>query len=372
LTSRHQAQESTPIVHIPVDFAPETIVSNVPFILPKEVPLQIGTSELNARLVVKPVDAESSKPAQPSVASEGPPFIPYEISTTKSFKTAKDIENLSPTVRPATPLALPDISEDIHFEGLEDNIAEIIDVVPAVNPPPSVPSIPTGILIQLEGTSNVIEVRPDVGLAVDPPPSVPSAPSGIQLESMSNIVEVPDVGPAVNPPPSEKRPRPDSMQSQVENDRPLGFNRRQSRGFQDLIEKVPVSKSAFRRLASADEDPFPPPPPPPKVLHTGHLPTPSSSASPGRPWLVSKRLHGPRLIGHDAMKRQRRKTVTFDETCDVLTFERDDSLEDEELFSDDNDGEYDYDKTGDDEVPVTALTGIEANDSITGLADSMI
>ena len=167
----------------------------------------------------------------------------------------------------------------------------------------------------------------------------------------------------------EKRPRPDSMHSQVENDRPLGFKRRQSKGFQGLIEKEPVSKSPFRRLASADEDPFPPPPPPPKVLHTSHLPTPSSSASPGRPSLVSKRLHGPRLIGHDATKRQRRKTVTFDETCDVLTFERDDSLEDEELFSDDNDGEYDYDETGDDEVPVA---GIEANDSITGLVDSMI
>src|SRR6266851_8893667 len=89
----------------------------------------------------------------------------------------------------------------------------------------------------------------------------------------------------------EKRPRPDSMQSQVENDRPLGFKRRQSKGFQDLIEKEPVSKSPFRRPASADEDPFPPPPPPPpKVLHTSHLPTPSSSASPGRPSLVSKRL----------------------------------------------------------------------------------
>jgi hypothetical protein len=58
--------------------------------------------------------------------------------------------------------------------------------------------------------------------------------------------------------------------------------------------------------------------------------------------------------------------VTFDETCDVLTFERDDSLE-EELFSDDNDG--DYDETPDYDEPVG---GVQANDSITGLVDSMI
>ncbi|KAH9956185.1 hypothetical protein BC827DRAFT_1233366 [Russula dissimulans] len=165
----------------------------------------------------------------------------------------------------------------------------------------------------------------------------------------------------------EKRPRPDSMQSHVENEQPLGFKRRQSKGFQGLMEREPVTKSPFRRPAGEVEDPFPPAPPPPKVLHTSHLPTPSSSASPGRPSLVSKRFHGPRLIGHDVPKRQRRKTVTFDETCDVVTFERDDPLEEEELFSDDNDG--DHDETEDYEEPVG---GIEANDSITGLVDSMI
>ena len=164
----------------------------------------------------------------------------------------------------------------------------------------------------------------------------------------------------------EKRPRPDSLQSHVENERPLGFKRRQSKGFQNLIEREPVTKSPFRRPAGDVEDPFPPAPPPPKVLHTSHLPTPTSSASPGRPSLVSKRFHGPRVIGHDVPRRQRRKTVTFDETCDVFTFERDDSLE-EELFSDDNDG--DHDETEDYEEPVG---GIEANDSITGLVDSMI
>ena len=162
----------------------------------------------------------------------------------------------------------------------------------------------------------------------------------------------------------EKRPRPDSMQSHVENERPLGFKRRQSKGFQDLIEKEPVSKSPFRRPTSPVEDPFPPPPPPPKVIHASHLPTPSSSASPGRSSLVSKRLHGPRLIGHDVPKRQRRKTVTFDETCDVVTFERDDSL-DSDVFSDDDQ----YCEPQEFGVPAES---VDANDSITGLVDSMI
>ncbi len=171
------------------------------------------------------------------------------------------------------------------------------------------------------------------------------------------------------PPPrrvsGEKRPRPDSMQSHVENQRPLGFKRRQSKGFQDLIEKEPVSKSPFRRPTSPVEDPFPPPPPPLKVIHTSHLPTPSSSASPGRSSLVSKRLHGPRLIGHDVPKRQRRKTVTFDETCDVVTFERDDSL-DSDVFFDDG---VEYVEPEEDGEPAES---VEANDSITGLVDSMI
>ncbi|KAH8996298.1 hypothetical protein EDB92DRAFT_2112603 [Lactarius akahatsu] len=154
-----------------------------------------------------------------------------------------------------------------------------------------------------------------------------------------------------------------------QNERPLGFKRRQSKGFQNLIEKEPVSKSPFRRPTSPDEDPFPPPPPPPKVIHTSHLPTPSSSASPGRSSLVSKRLHGPRLIGHDVPKRQRRKTVTFDETCDVVTFERDDSL-DSDVFSDDDDD--DDDDYGEPEEYGEPAEIVEANDSITGLVDSMI
>ncbi|KAH9973690.1 hypothetical protein BGW80DRAFT_1305837 [Lactifluus volemus] len=164
----------------------------------------------------------------------------------------------------------------------------------------------------------------------------------------------------------EKRPRPESMLSHVENVRPLGPKRRQSKGFQDLVEKEPVTNSPFLRPACPTEDPFPPPPLPPKVTHTSHLPTPSSSASPGRSSLVTKRFHGPREIGRDVAKRRRRKTVTFEETCEVVTYERDDSLE-EALFSDDPDD--DHGEPEDDDEPAGP---VEANDSLTGLVDSMI
>jgi hypothetical protein len=75
-------------------------------------------------------------------------------------------------------------------------------------------------------------------------------------------------------------------------------------------------------------------------------------------------LHGPRLIWHDVPKHHRRKTVTFHETCDAVTYERDDSLEEEVLFSGDNKG--DYGDTVDYDEPVG---GVEANDSLTGLVD---
>jgi hypothetical protein len=43
------------------------------------------------------------------------------------------------------------------------------------------------------------------------------------------------------------------------------------------------------------------------------------SPSPGRSSLVSKRLHGPRPSGGG--RRERRKTVGFDERCDVVEFD---------------------------------------------------
>ncbi|KAF8551975.1 hypothetical protein OG21DRAFT_1486564 [Imleria badia] len=149
----------------------------------------------------------------------------------------------------------------------------------------------------------------------------------------------------------EKRPRPDSMHEQAENERPLAFKRerRQSKAYQGLVEKEPVTKSPFKRVVSAEEDQ--PPPVPPKAAFTPAPapplapPSPPPSAPPSRPItpsrssLVSKRLHGPRAADQPSLdgRRQRRKTVTFDERCDVLEFDRDDDDEDNPFFSSDED-----------------------------------
>ncbi|THG97166.1 hypothetical protein EW026_g4783 [Hermanssonia centrifuga] len=121
----------------------------------------------------------------------------------------------------------------------------------------------------------------------------------------------------------EKRQRTLSM----ENVHPLGFKRRQSRGLQGLLQKEPVSKSPFKKAPPSDEtdDEELPPPPPPKELFADpgrHSPS-RASASPVRPSLVSKRLHGPRSQA-DRDISERRKTVTFDETCDVVEYDVED------------------------------------------------
>ncbi|KAJ7502909.1 hypothetical protein B0H11DRAFT_1986905 [Mycena galericulata] len=127
----------------------------------------------------------------------------------------------------------------------------------------------------------------------------------------------------------EKRQRPQSIhdQAEAENDRPFAYKRerRQSKGFQGLIQKEPVTKSPFRQL----EDPPVPP-------TTSRIPVPAA-ASPARSSLVSKRMHGPRLSG----RRERRKTVTFDERCDVVEFDRDE--EDGPLSASDDDDEEEHD-----------------------------
>ncbi|KAJ7668522.1 hypothetical protein DFH06DRAFT_982882 [Mycena polygramma] len=134
----------------------------------------------------------------------------------------------------------------------------------------------------------------------------------------------------------EKRPRPQSIhdQAEAENDRPFAFKRerRQSKTFQGLIQKEVVSKSPFRQ----QEDPNPTqerPPVPPIPPTPSRIPVPSTAPSPGRSSLVSKRMHGPRLSG----RRERRKTVTFDERCDVVEFDR------EEDPSDDSADDYGHD-----------------------------
>jgi len=164
----------------------------------------------------------------------------------------------------------------------------------------------------------------------------------------------------------EKRPRPSSMyeQAEAENDRPFALkrDRKQSTTFQGLIEKEPVTKSPFKvKQRASIPEPKPPAPPIPPSLETqqlsstppgpSYIPTPavtsSGGPSPGRSALVSRRMHGPRLSG--GAKRDRRKTVTFHERCDVLEFDREDDTE-EEVFEDDDDEDPDessHDMQGD-------------------------
>lgn len=198
----------------------------------------------------------------------------------------------------------------------------------------------------------------------------------------------------------EKRARPISLHDQAENEHPLGFKRRQSKAFQGLLEKEPVTKSPFRRVPSDepsqpitptsnrkyrkkaptydDDEELAPPPPPKQVFSPRNSPSPSRvpnpSASPARPSLVSKRLHGPRdaSLGH-SNKRARRKTVSFSEHCDILTIDNveldenafdwvtdEDEDQDDVRFisSNDLDDSYDSSQAGD--------------DSITGMVDSML
>ena len=148
----------------------------------------------------------------------------------------------------------------------------------------------------------------------------------------------------------EKRPRPLSMVDQADAERTFAYKRerRQSKGFQGLIQKEPVTKSPFKRRPSVDSLPATLPstsqlatayihsmPPEPYANEPIAFPTdpeqptvPShATASPTRSSLVSHRMVGPRASGssRDSLggRRRRRKTVTFHEECDVVEYEPD-------------------------------------------------
>lgn len=174
------------------------------------------------------------------------------------------------------------------------------------------------------------------------------------------------------------------MNDQAENEHPMGFKRRQSKGLQGLYQKEPVTKSPFRRVPDRDQTPEPPLFPPPRIDR-------QSTASPTRPSLVTKRFHGPRMVGFNlsAGGRARRKTVTFDERCDVVEFDR----EEHELEEEEEDG-YHTPRDGEEDDPYTQvdpdiengpdhdfyqddsieqeLCGSNGEDSIAGLMDSLI
>ena len=250
----------------------------------------------------------------------------------------------------------------------------------------------------------------------------------------------------------EKRPRPDSLIKQAEQENArrvheLGYKRRQSRGYQGLSELEHVSKSPFKKVFSSEKrENYNPEEPiaiafptkgddettetesslnskersltPPNIhieRHHSNTPTfverrsPGPSAlqgSPARSSLVQKpRLQGPRSrsLSIGAPKspvgtgtppvRERRKTVTFDERCDVVEFDRESHEDAVFETDDDDDGFYggskgnrnkddsldSYDSNADETVHVAKRSGVSdifdaqtLNDSINGLVDSML
>ena len=173
------------------------------------------------------------------------------------------------------------------------------------------------------------------------------------------------------------------MNDQAENEHPMGFKRRQSKGLQGLYRKEPVTNSPFRRIPDRETTPEPPLPPPPKIAR-------QSTASPTRPSLVTKRFHGPRMVGFNltATSPARRKTVIFNERCDVFEFDREEhELEDEEEegYHTPRDGEdddphgrvdADLENEPDDDIDHDSVEqefgGGNGEDSIAGLMDSLI
>ncbi|KAJ7646642.1 hypothetical protein FB45DRAFT_998093 [Roridomyces roridus] len=81
----------------------------------------------------------------------------------------------------------------------------------------------------------------------------------------------------------------------------------------ETISQRPPSLDQLSRIVALQL--FPVPPTPSRIP----VPTGPTAASPARSSLVSRRMHGPRLSG----RRERRKTVMFDERCDVVEFDGD-------------------------------------------------
>ncbi|KZT41982.1 hypothetical protein SISSUDRAFT_1016849 [Sistotremastrum suecicum HHB10207 ss-3] len=120
---------------------------------------------------------------------------------------------------------------------------------------------------------------------------------------------------------ASKIPTPRKVSADRENERPdllLGFKRKQSRAFQVLESEKVVTKSPF--------------------LGKRPAPSPSPKASP-KSSLVSKRLHGPRSQSGSPGslgRRQRRKTVVFDELIDVVEFETEEPESEQSSYSQDS------------------------------------
>jgi len=134
-------------------------------------------------------------------------------------------------------------------------------------------------------------------------------------------------------------------QAENENERPLALKRerKQSKVFQGLIEKEPVTKSSFKLQQGTPSSEVKPPSPLSSVVYNdsqrsltppSKLQPPRTSGStspyPVRSALVSRRLHGPRLSR--GPKQQRKKGNYFIERCEVLEFNREEETDEEDVF----------------------------------------
>ncbi|KAF5345332.1 hypothetical protein D9758_008424 [Tetrapyrgos nigripes] len=196
-----------------------------------------------------------------------------------------------------------------------------------------------------------------------PTPSTPSRNHPLPFPSGSRRVS------------GEKRPRPPSLHElgETENDRPFALKRerKQSKTYQGLIQKEPVTKSPFRVFPARDIEAHYSPPVPSTRLETVSRPLPSSppksstptgGPSPIRSSLVSKRMHGPRLSGG---KKQKRKTVTWGEACDVIEIsDPEDHEEEEESGALDSDEDFYGNPDEDDDADSFFRTPLADNCSV--------
>ncbi|KAF8589532.1 hypothetical protein K439DRAFT_1405122 [Ramaria rubella] len=170
-------------------------------------------------------------------------------------------------------------------------------------------------------------------------------------------------------------PTPSRAAAKEDENKPeFGFKRRQSRGLQGLFKEQVVTKSPFlgdkRSIAVTEVLPTtsvvvptklppkrrslteltqartvtPPMPATPRNPRIADLSGLSSSPSPKSSLVSPKRLHGPRSLstspGSESSRRQRRKTVTFDERCDVLEFDQEEISEEVVMDTEEEDDDY--------------------------------
>jgi hypothetical protein len=129
-------------------------------------------------------------------------------------------------------------------------------------------------------------------------------------------------------------------QAENENERPLALKRerKQSKVFQGLIEKEPVTRSPFKLQQRTPSSEVKPPSlsslvyngssqrslTPPSKLQLPRTSSGGPSPSPARSALVTRRLHGPRVSGGPIRQK---KEVIFHDRCEVFEFDREETDE---------------------------------------------